>query len=75
MGVIFNQPAWMSQFRRGCIQLLWVSLLSLAMTSEVMAEERHSDPDGCLSCHTLEGLERVDNDGVVRTATIDKSHY
>ena len=75
MGVIFDQPAQMSRFRASCVQLLWVLLLSLVVMSGVLAEERHSDPDGCLSCHVLDGLERVDNDGVVRSATIDKSHY
>ena len=75
MGVIFDQPVPMSRFRGSCVSSLWAVLLLLVVSCGVLAAERHSDPDGCLSCHMLDGLERVDNDGVVRISTIDKSHY
>ncbi|BCX89124.1 sulfite reductase (NADPH) flavoprotein alpha-component [Methylomarinovum tepidoasis] len=39
------------------------------------ALERHADPDGCLSCHSLPGLEYFDDQGVRRTATILKEAY
>lgn len=41
----------------------------------VIAAERHSDPDGCFSCHGLPGLEFVDQDGVRRVATILQGDY
>ncbi|NJD04870.1 MAG: assimilatory sulfite reductase (NADPH) flavoprotein subunit, partial [Methylococcaceae bacterium] len=39
------------------------------------ANERHSDPDGCFSCHGLPGLEYLDKDGVRRVATILEADY
>ncbi len=41
----------------------------------IMAMERHSDPDGCFSCHGLPGLEYIDEDGVRRVATILRKDY
>ena len=37
--------------------------------------ERQPDPDGCFSCHALEGLDYFDTTGVLRTASINKQHY
>ncbi len=56
-----------------CILLMFVALVSLSLPSE--AAERHPDPDGCFSCHALEGLEYIDKAGVLRSASIDKQHY
>lgn len=42
---------------------------------EAYAAERHPDPDGCFSCHSLEGLDYIDEEGVLRSASIDKQHY
>ncbi|MEE9355909.1 MAG: hypothetical protein V3U75_10015 [Methylococcaceae bacterium] len=48
---------------------------SLLPVGLLHAEKRHSDPDGCLSCHGLQGLEFIDKQGVRRTASIIKEHY
>ncbi len=50
-------------------------LFFLFTTSIVYANERHSDPDGCLSCHALTGLQFIDKEGLLRVSTIDESHY
>ena len=50
------------------------SLLFVVVT-QVYAGKRESDPDGCLSCHNLPGLDYVDEKGVLRSASIDASHY
>ena len=39
------------------------------------AAPRYSDPDGCMSCHAIEGLSFIDEKGVTRSTTIDRSHY
>lgn len=41
----------------------------------VPALERHSDPDGCFTCHGLPGLEYRDDKGVLRVASILRSDY
>jgi sulfite reductase (NADPH) flavoprotein alpha-component len=50
----------------------WMLLLWAAAAP---AAERHSDPDGCFSCHGLPGLEFIDREGVRRTATILQADY
>ncbi|NOT85024.1 MAG: hypothetical protein HOP02_09690 [Methylococcaceae bacterium] len=47
----------------------------LLLNGAVLANERQSDPDGCLVCHALEGLQFIDKKGVLRIATIDKTDY
>ncbi len=47
----------------------------LSSSAVLNANERHSDPDGCFSCHALEGLQFIDEDGVLRVSSIVKSHY
>jgi sulfite reductase (NADPH) flavoprotein alpha-component len=47
----------------------------MSMLGTLQANERHSDPDGCLSCHALEGLQFIDDEGLLRVSTIDASHY
>ena len=39
------------------------------------ALERHSDPDGCFSCHGLPALEYIDEEGTRRTASILRKDY
>ena len=41
----------------------------------VQAAPRYSDPDGCMSCHAIEGLSFIDEKGVTRSTSIDRSHY
>ncbi|HHL40679.1 MAG TPA: 4Fe-4S binding protein [Deltaproteobacteria bacterium] len=36
---------------------------------------RKTDPDGCMVCHGVEGLEYLDERGLLRVATIDSDHY
>jgi ferredoxin-type protein NapH len=45
------------------------------IATQAQAKQRQADPDGCLSCHALEGLEYIDKNGVLRNSTIDKKHY
>lgn len=61
-----------AMLRLGCRISVFV-LLSCFSTVE--ANERQSDPDGCLTCHALEGLQFIDKQGVLRVATIDKADY
>ncbi|MDD5036179.1 MAG: hypothetical protein PHE55_15625 [Methylococcaceae bacterium] len=55
--------------------LLHIALLLLGFALPVPAAERHSDPDGCFSCHGLPDLQYVDENGVLRVATILKKDY
>lgn len=41
----------------------------------LQAAPRYSDPDGCMSCHAVEGLSFIDEKGVTRSTTINRSHY
>jgi len=45
------------------------------MFSTSLAAPRYSDPDGCMSCHALEGLSFIDKHGVTRSTSINRSHY
>ncbi|HFD12196.1 MAG TPA: hypothetical protein ENJ32_06985 [Crenotrichaceae bacterium] len=56
------------------LALLLCALL-FCLPSTVTAEPRKPDPDGCLTCHSLPGLHWIDEDGMWRVASIDKSHY
>ena len=49
---------------------LFISIIQIAN-----AAARHPDPDGCFSCHALEGLDYIDKNGVPRSASINKRHY
>lgn len=44
-------------------------------TQDISAAKRHPDPDGCFSCHALKGLDYIDKEGVLRSASIDNDHY
>ena len=65
----------MQLFRLTQGTFLQLILLHLLITGTVYANERHSDPDGCLSCHALKGLQFIDKEGLLRVSTIDESHY
>ncbi len=54
---------------------LFVIVLFISFIQTVNAAQRHPDPDGCFSCHALEGLDYIDKNGVLRSASIDKQHY
>jgi len=54
--------------------LLMIALFIVALQT-VDAAQRHPDPDGCFSCHSLEGLDYIDTKGVLRSASINKQHY
>ena len=54
--------------------ILGMSIFFVVIT-QVQAKQRQTDPDGCFSCHALEGLEYIDEKGVRRNATIDSQHY
>lgn len=54
---------------------LCLFLALLAISWPLGALERHSDPDGCFSCHGLPGLEYIDEKGVRRTASILRKDY
>lgn len=47
----------------------------LAISWPLGALERHSDPDGCFSCHGLPSLEYIDEEGMRRTASILRKDY
>ena len=51
------------------------SVLLISFSQMTQAAERHPDKDGCFSCHAYEGLDYIDKDGVLRSASVDKTHY
>lgn len=54
------------------LRLFFILLL---ISWPLAAQERHSDPDGCFSCHGLPALEFIDEDGTRRTASILRKDY
>ena len=50
-------------------------LALLVISWPLGALERHSDPDGCFSCHGLPALEYIDEEGMRRTASILQKDY
>lgn len=54
----------------------WCLFFALLVISWPLdALERHSDPDGCFSCHGLPALEYIDEEGIRRTASILRKDY
>jgi len=49
--------------------------ISFVFITQVQAKQRQTDPDGCFACHALEGLEYIDDKGVLRNSTINQQHY
>lgn len=89
-GIDFHpQPAWIAVQDRNTenktspkinwsrIFITVISLLALmfVIMTQAQAEKRQTDPDGCLSCHKLSGLDYIDRKGVLRSASINVSHY
>ncbi len=76
-----NIPPWMGsrRFPRNPSPnpLCWYLILAVFILTplSLAAMERHSDPDGCFSCHGLPGLEFIDENGVRRVATILQKDY
>lgn len=56
------------------IRLLF-SVLLLVSSAQVLSGVRNMDPDGCLVCHEIEGLEYLGENSVLREASINSSHY
>ncbi len=54
--------------------IIGLSILFVTIT-QVQAKQRQVDLDGCFSCHALQGLEFIDDEGVLRNASIDQQHY
>ncbi|NOZ52830.1 MAG: hypothetical protein GXP08_06740 [Gammaproteobacteria bacterium] len=57
------------------IEIFLMTAIYVGFSQIVNSAERHPDPDGCFSCHALEGLDYIDKHGVLRSASIDKKHY
>ncbi|MCP4296077.1 MAG: 4Fe-4S binding protein, partial [Proteobacteria bacterium] len=55
------------------ILLIFVS--TFIYKTQLQAKVRYIDPDGCMVCHALEGMEFVDNKGVMRSSSSNSSHY
>jgi len=55
--------------------LYLILFLLLTASSNLFANERYNDPDGCFSCHALSGLQYIDKQGILRDASIEQSHY
>lgn len=74
--MVFIQHREFIQLSRTHIfQSILAILLCFCTISFVTAEPRKPDPDGCLTCHSLPGLQWIDEDGMWRVATINKDHY
>ena len=75
------QPNWVALHKprpRHLAVLLWSLVLLLALLVWSRATDaalRPLDPDGCLVCHGIEGLQFIDEQGVTRRLTIDQAHY
>ncbi len=87
-GLFFPQGNWVvlpakqrhdaagSRSKTGWLLLLFTLLLSwLLLSDRAGAAVRQADPSGCLVCHRLPGLDFIDKNGVLRSASIDESHY
>ncbi len=68
---------WMSIFSStiNSFMLIFCAFILLLASASLSANKRYNDPDGCFSCHNLSGLQYIDNNGVLRDASIDQSHY
>ncbi len=71
-----KKKGWkVSSWQRVVIGVIFGLILLMIVVTQVGAAERHPDPDGCFTCHALKGLEYVDENGVLRNSSIDKTHY
>ena len=62
-------------WQRVLLAVIFAAAGLFMLVTSVQAEERHPDPDGCLACHALEGMDFIDEQGVLRSSSIDRSHY
>ncbi len=62
-------------WRRVSLLTIFFVLLMFITLTQVYASPRSSDPDGCMSCHSIAGLDYVDENGLYRSASINNSHY
>jgi len=67
--------SWAVNWQRVILAVIIISAISFIFITQAEAKQRQTDPDGCFSCHALEGLEYIDEQGVLRNSTIDQSHY
>jgi ferredoxin len=84
---IHPQPVWTAiytpptksrfsiNWQRVVVGILLGTMLGFIVMTQVIAAERHADPDGCLSCHALPNLDYVDKQGILRSASINTDHY
>ncbi len=61
--------------RRALLAMLFLCGGLFVWSHAAEAAPRPVDPDGCLVCHGLSGLESVDRRGVRRSFSIDTEHY
>jgi polyferredoxin len=71
-----NRKHWsVTSWQRVAIAVIFGLLILAIVLTQVDAAERQPDPDGCLSCHALTGLDYIDDEGVLRSASINARHY
>lgn len=63
------------RWQRVVFAVVMVSVFIFIVATQVGAGIRKMDPDGCLSCHGLKGLEFTDDQGVLRSSYIDEAQY
>ncbi len=82
-------PMWTSVYhphkqKKGLKKVNWGRIIAGALfaiivggvsISQAFANERNSDPDGCLICHALPDLNFIDQQGQLRNASINSKHY
>jgi ferredoxin len=71
-----QKSAWrVHSWQRVASGIFFGLIVLVIVMTQVDAAERYPDPDGCFACHALEGLDYIDENGVLRDASIDQSHY
>jgi len=68
-------PAKSVNWRRVSFIAVSIIITLFILITESSAASRKVDPDGCFSCHAFKGLSYIDKQGLIRDASIDKSHY
>ena len=57
------------------LTIMFLSLGLLFWSQSAAAAQSQTDPDGCLVCHALPGLQFINDKGARRNLTIDSKHY
>lgn len=72
-----KQKKGLKKFNWGRIvaSALFVAIVGGVSISQAFAKDRNSDPDGCLVCHALPDLTYIDQQGLMRNASINTNHY